>query len=565
MFDFIQQFYPPLKGFLEPTLENFDPSLLQNVIISILAIFIPFVIVFLTTVLDPAKQRNNLAKKVLINEIFSPKKIFWLSVVGVILFSLYTGKDVDIEQKIFAIILVIIVVAIFLSSFKKMLKFSEGNTTEFEFSFLKKLKFSKIFKTRNKQKGQKMIDAWNSFLSEKNIFDERRFIDVYISRINDAFRLKMFDTGIKLSEVLLNNIENRDYFIIYNEILTNILRWDELLWNEQQNWLKHYDKRQRLEIFFEKYIPTFKKIYFSLYKNKRSDNFWQWNFFHNRFLTKITDLMLTTGQEAFPFFDCLKLHINQSEDKLNLIVDQDIKNKYFSYITNVVSKFAQIFYDKIDLADSQFSIWENYFPSEWKITTNNSKNNISRIFLNEFLKWSRERIIRDNKQEFDNSLSNVIHGLFPNVDNSYFSVFILWYFLYDLKNTLIKDVNFYILSVSVSWVGEMDDKQIDEVLKEKENSKKEETIKIIIDYFSSHWSVMKFYETDLSEDEKNNWDNLTMDNKKGIIKKIRIKNLEKYKSELENAEIVNMCNKDANYENRRKSLVELIKSLIISI
>jgi hypothetical protein len=562
MLSSIKQFYSFLKTFLDLSLVNFDPSLLQNIIISILAIFIPFVIVFLTAVLNSEKQRSNLTKKVLINEIFSPKKIFWLSVIGIILFSLFAGENISTGKKLAALLLAIIIIALFLSSFKKMLKFSEGNITELEFLFLKKSKFSKIFRKRNKQRGQKMIEAWESFWSAKNIFDERKFISIYISRINTAFELKMFDVGVKLSETLLNNIENRDYFIIYNEILSNTLMWDELLWNEQQKWLKNYSKVNKSKTFWEKYTPTFKKIFTSIFKHKKDEYFWQWNFFHNRYLTKITDLMLTTGQDAFQFFDIFKSHLHQAENKLNLLIDQDEKNKYFIYVTNLISDFTRIFYDKVSSASSQYSIWEDYFPEEWKITSNNSNNNISRIILNEFLKWSRDRIIRDNKQDFDNNLTNVINGLFPNIDSLYFSTFIIWYLLYDLKNVVAKEINFYVLSVGVSWAGEMDDKQIDEMFREKENAKKEETIKIIMGYFSHSWSVMSFYDTDLTESEKNDWENIPIENKKSIINKIRIKNLEKHKAELESSEFIEICSQNISHEHKRNALIELISLLI---
>lgn len=562
MLSLVKQLYSFIKTFLDLSLINFDPSLLQNIIIAILAIFIPFVIVFLTTVLNSEKQRNNLTKKVLINEIFSPKKIFWLSVIGIILFSLFAGESISTERKLIALLLAIVIVVIFLSSFKKMLKFSEGNVTELEFLFLKKLKFSKIFKKRNEQIGQKMAEAWESFWSAKNIFDERKFVSIYVSRINTAFKLKMFNTGVKLSETLLNNIAGRDYFMIYNEIMPHVLIWDELLWNEQQGWLKNYSKNKKSNAFWGKCTPKFKKILTSIFKRKNDEYFWQWNFFHNRFLTKITDLMLTTGQDAFQFFDVLKSHLNQVENKLSLLTDQDEKSKYFIYITNLVSDFTRIFYDKVGSASSQYSIWENYFPEEWKVISSNSNNNISRIVLNEFLKWSRDRIIKDNKQDFDDNLTNVINGLFPNIDSSYFLTFIIWYLLHDLKNVVVREINFYILSASVSWVGKMDDKQTDEALREKENAKKEETIKIIMNYFSHSWSVMNFYDTDLTEIERKDWENLSSENKMDIIKKIRIKKLEQHRAELESTEFIEICKKNINYEHKRNILIKLIVLLI---
>ncbi|MBU2634862.1 hypothetical protein KJ841_00100, partial [Patescibacteria group bacterium] len=70
-----------IEAYISPFLQYFDPSLFQNIILGILAIFIPFAIVFLTDVLNSEKQRSKFEKMVLSDEVLGTKKVFWLSVI----------------------------------------------------------------------------------------------------------------------------------------------------------------------------------------------------------------------------------------------------------------------------------------------------------------------------------------------------------------------------------------------------------------------------------------------------------------------------------------------------
>jgi len=102
------------------------------------------------------------------------------------------------------------------------LRFSEGNKSEFEISFLKKLNFSEILKFRNKIKSRKMIRAWDSFWSEKSEFNEREFTQIFISHIDNAIEYKKFSLSIQLAQTYLNNIEKRDRFSVGYDVLPKI-------------------------------------------------------------------------------------------------------------------------------------------------------------------------------------------------------------------------------------------------------------------------------------------------------------------------------------------------------
>ena len=77
----IEKISQNIEAYISPFLQYFDPSLFQNIILGILAIFIPFAIVFLTDVLNSEKQRSKFEKMVLSDEVLGTKKVFWLSVI----------------------------------------------------------------------------------------------------------------------------------------------------------------------------------------------------------------------------------------------------------------------------------------------------------------------------------------------------------------------------------------------------------------------------------------------------------------------------------------------------
>ena len=80
------------KPSFEPFLQNLDLSLFQNIILGVLAIFIPFAIVFLTDILNSKKEeRGEFEKMVLSDEMLGTKKVFWLSVVGLVFFAFVSG------------------------------------------------------------------------------------------------------------------------------------------------------------------------------------------------------------------------------------------------------------------------------------------------------------------------------------------------------------------------------------------------------------------------------------------------------------------------------------------
>src|SRR6266702_401400 len=212
-------FWHNFEFVLKPIFKNLNPSLFQGVVLGILAIFIPFAIVFLTDILNSKNERSELEKMVLSDEVLGVKGVFWTSVLSIIYFSFIDNARISFGAKISAIIILAIVVYFLSRTFKKILQFSEGKKTEFELSFLKKLRLSISSSFSNEVKLEKMLRAWNSFWSHKAEFNEIDFTKIFISHIDDAIKFGKLNTAMQLAQIYKNNIDKRDHFSLSYEIL----------------------------------------------------------------------------------------------------------------------------------------------------------------------------------------------------------------------------------------------------------------------------------------------------------------------------------------------------------
>jgi len=548
---------------LEPILKNLDPSLFQNIILGVLAIFIPFAIVFLTDILNSKKEkRSEFEKMVLSDEVLETKKVFWLAIAGIVFFAFFSGKDISLSVKLISILAALILIFLFWTPFKKILRFSEGYKSEFEIPFLKKL---------STRKADKLFRAWNSFWSEKSEVSERDFTSIFISHIDDAIKHGKLNLAIQLSQTYVNNIEKRDRFSISYEILPKIFEWNEILWNEQQLWLRGYDTEKRIQnLISQKHFPTFRSWVLKLYNkiNSKRDLFWNWDYFGGEFFQAIIKVLLKDSHRPYQLFSSFKKHIEESEKKLDKIEDEKEKEKYWHYITGLFASFCPTFFNEIAEAPSNDSIWEHDFPAEWKITIGNKKGRIPRVVLHEFLQWSTDRIFKKkNKANFDKDLTEVINGIFPNVHSSLFTAFLMLFFSSEIKYALEKEPNFDIFGVSVSWSGSFEeseediDKRLSEMMKAKEISQKNETIQIIFNFFH-FWPVITVYKDDLSKDESKNWGSYTEEQRWAIVKRFRKQKLEKIKADIESNEIKEICKGDKRKELYRKDFFELIQLLL---
>jgi len=140
----------------------------------------------------------------------------------------------------------------------------------------------------------------------------------------------------------------------------------------------------------------------------------------------------------------------------------------------------------------------------------------------------------------------------------------------ELKYTLEKEPNFYILGVSVSWSRSVEeneedrDKRLSEMMRTKEISQKGEIIQIILNFFH-FWQPLTLYKDNLSDDESKKWESVTETERKSIVKRVRKEKLEKIKAEIESSEIKQICEKSGRKELYRKNYLELIELLLLEL
>lgn len=553
-----------IERFLEPSLRNLDPSLFQNIILGVLAIFIPFAIVFLTDLLGSKNQRSEFEKMVLSEEVLGTKKVFWLAVIGIVVLAFFSGTDVSIARKLLAIIFSIILVFLFWNPFRRILRFSEGYKPEFEISFLKNLNLSKIFRFGNKLKMDRMIRAWNSFWSEKSTYNEREFTKEFINHIDQAIESKKYGLAVMLAQAYEKNLDKRDRFSIGYEILPKLFEWHQEFWESEQRWLNRENYKERvLKSFSAKHFPTFKK-WIASFLNKgysQDDFFWNWHYFQQELFPAVAKALLQDGHGPYQLFTSFKKHIDDAVAKLEKIEDEDKKQRWWNYIMGLFGSFCPMFFDTINSVPSNYDIWHHYFPADWKVTIANSKNRAPRVILHEFLEWAQKRIFKENPENYDKDLSGVANGIFPNAHHSLFPAFITLLFASEIKYAVQKDPNFSLINTGMSWSGEISEEQIQEMFRQQDQSQKRETIDIIFEYFRD-WRLLKIFKEDISEQELSEWSSYTEEKRKVIVDRVRKTKFTKVLGELNSKEILDLCKETERREYQRKIFVELIQLLL---
>lgn len=573
MCEFIQKVWPSIISFLDSFLQRLDPSLFQSIIMGILAIFIPFAIVFLTDILNSKnKEISEFEKMVLSDEILGVKKVFWLSIFGIVFFSFFSGTNTPTPYKILTIFVVIILIVLFLIPFTKILRFSEGQKAEFKFSFLKKLKISRYSIFNNTSKSKKILNSWQAVWSEKLNNDERIYTKMFISHIDNVIKHNKLKLSIKLANIYTNNIDKRNIISISHDILPKVLEWDKILWGEQQRLQKTFENSIRIQnLFSQKYFPTFKELISKFYKtiSPEIESIWQLNYFRNNFFQDLIKIILKDNNSPYQLFNSFKQYIEEVKNESKK--HKSNKEKYDNYIRSLFSIFCDTLFNEIDNSPSNFDIWKHYFPSEWKIISTNKDSKITHLIFNNFLHWSRNRILNTNDDEkIDKNLVKVIHGIFPDIDPSLFTTFLILYFSNELIYTLEKDPNFYILGPILELSGSIEesreerDHKIREAMEEKIETQKKETIQIILSFFNS-WKEISIFKKDLNEDELNNWDIYSENQKENIYKKVITNKLKKILSDIQKPEVQEIYQNSDIANRRKENIIELINLLLTEI
>jgi hypothetical protein len=545
-------------------LQSIDPSLLQNVILGMLALLVPVGVGVLSFFFSERAKGNlasNLELYILLKTVLKADKIVIFSFVSLFLLSLY---NINYIYKILGFSFFLFYIIWILSNpFKNIWKWFLENTKDFSIIFLKSLSV----------RGNKntILSSWQAlWLGTGEKQNELDFTKIFISHVDEALKHGDLELALELSQIYVSNIEKRERISIGYEILPKVLEWNEILWNKQQFWNKRFDsRRQSDESFLEKNLPTFSALLSRLYKKTKSEReyFWNWHYFGGEFFTIITKILLKDGHGSYQLFTEFEKHIKNSIKKLNEIENQEENKKYDQHISGLVASFCPTFFNHIDSAPAKHEIWEHNFPSEWKISASNIGSGIAHVILNEFVKWSSNRVYKDNSSDIvDKDLSEVIMGIFPNIDPSLFTAFLLLFSTHEVKSALEKEPNFYITNGVFTWSGSVNeskedtDRRLSEMMSASAKSQKEETIQVLLKFFPRYWDFLRLT---LTDDNKKTWENADTDEQLKMVKIARKQKLEKLRKEIESEEIISACKNIESKEQRRKDFLRLITLLLL--
>ncbi len=161
----------------EGLLSALEPSGFRDVIMGILTIFIPFVLVFLTDMVN--SNQRPIDKLVFSETVLETKKIFWYAVSGLFIFSFFNFPDNTNEydiltSKIIAVIILVVYVYLFYQQLKKVLDYAEGKKTVFFKTFFDELSSLKFLDDAEKDYEQsnihkRLTKAFNNSLTPDEI------------------------------------------------------------------------------------------------------------------------------------------------------------------------------------------------------------------------------------------------------------------------------------------------------------------------------------------------------------------------------------------------------------
>ncbi len=359
---------------------DFYLQIMQNFILAILTLLIPFAMVVLNDLLNKKrddKEFSDLDFYVILEKIFNIPVILIYVVLFFLMIILFSYFSNELKSYClfpsFIIFLLLLSYEILNITYNFYLWFKGGSKIDsFRIDYLSK----------NKNVEQK-ISSWNSVWSNNkiNYKKEELFFKVFLRDLYKYMEIKdkkQEDLVVGLLNSFYNNFENRGYqfSLIEGEVYLEFFKFHFEIWNRKFN-------------------------------NKVIKNGWHYGRsinILNKLITKYYKTCFDKG-DSFSFFDVFKNYVN------------DCKNReYIVYLFEMLIREG--FLGDIANSEQSYHIWKTDFPKEWKITETNFKdptNFISKIFFREFFSIYQHKITSDS-DDFDKELDSIVTNLFPEVD-----------------------------------------------------------------------------------------------------------------------------------------------------
>ncbi len=370
--------YPPL------------PELMQGAGIAVLTLLISFAIgIFIHHLGDGERKGNFLDLHVALDHVWLFKPSLFVLLVVVISPFFMGVRSFEVKAFIFLIWAVSLFLLFWI--LLRLYVWVKGDKDDFRLGYFTK----PMLPLSPQDKIVSWSNFWSTDWNKNKRFVEKDFFTSFSNQIDSILQSedeKEWDVLPKLLEGFSSNIQNRNkiFILVFPEFFPKILEWHYQFWKIQFSKFAK-DKEERTETGID--IKTFESDHIV-----------------DQIIRYVTKEALTgnTGN-AFSYFGHLKKHIDKYE------TEQIVGDKHIYVYVEHLPIYNDIL-EQLPKSQEAYSIWEHYFPTEWKITVSNLKNHIeARIWLNRFLEWSRSRMWNEGK-EWDKDLDEVSKELFPSVD-----------------------------------------------------------------------------------------------------------------------------------------------------
>lgn len=370
-------------------IQQYDfPTLMQNIGLGLLALFIPIAIFILdfekkTRGATDDDKRNELEfnKLVILTEVFLPK-IFIVSVWLIFLTPFlnifpWFNKYFLFYLTLIAFFAGFIGVCTVIKNSYLWLKWTDGINVSFR--DLCRKRYVQKYKNWNDKK-----IVWDLVWKQKQSSGmEIDFFRTFIIDIKHLVDIREYDIAASYLMIFIEFMPNRDF----------------------KNW--H---------LFKTVFSDISDLNFQFFSNRWTSsaglNFSYWLGGATR---QIIDKLFLSSLKLWTSFTSFKF------------LEEHTKNKNNAYLEDFFDIFSQTLFNNLYDSPEKHDILYHYFPWAWKVTEENLEQNIiSKILLGQFLNWSVPRFWWTKK--YDQELDSVLYLLFPDLDIIVWSELLLYAF-----------------------------------------------------------------------------------------------------------------------------------------
>lgn len=357
---------------------------MQNIGLALLTIFIP-VALFLFEKNDENNFKT-LDKAVILDHLVDARNLLWK--IALIFAPLLLWDIESCVTRTIIFVLWAVGVGLVVATLAKSYNWIRQGRFQYRFGYLKKIK-----------NGSELEDLWRSVweASGTNGQNDIEFFKIFSLLVDALYTDEENTANLNLLAKLLNDfqtfIKKRSFIFLTakDDVFQKVLQWHFIIWQREYKYLIQDNKLEQ----------------FSGYGNISS--------ILDAIVRSVTDRALK-DEMAYGFFKLMEAHVESHKKDCVINVPH-----IYSYVESLLTVFYNSFFEKIENARDRYDIWQHYFPKSWLITKQNitgPENTPTRVTVNNFIMWARDRIKLPKKgeMEYDNALEGVSREIFPTVE-----------------------------------------------------------------------------------------------------------------------------------------------------